>query len=296
SLEPDTSFVPIDAGWYTECKVNELDSLRAMSVTGLLPGLMPHALHLEGGNVIANGRHVFIGANVFDENQSPPDSLLSLLADIGGRPVVVIGDDRGEVPWGHVDMYLTPIDDRTILVASTWSGREALEESASAAPHSIGFNERIESAGLIGPSLDQIAARLESEGYVVHRLPGLLGVDQWMVTYNNVVLDHRGAERRVFMPVYGIPSLDARAGKTYERLGYEVCPVDVSGVFTSGGAVRCIVNVTRRCPGDAPAADDDTGGSIRRIRLPLLPRELDVDFGPVRVASRRPRVRLRTRF
>lgn len=117
-----------------------------------------------------------------------------------------------------------------------------------------------------------------------------------MVTYNNVLIDHRGADRRVFMPVYGIPSLDTRARETYEQLGYEVCPVDVSQVFTNGGAVRCIVNVTRRCPDDMPSEGDADGGSIRRIRLPLLPRELDVDFGPMRVAQRRPHVRLRTRF
>ena len=291
SFETGTSFVPVDAGWYSDCKINELESHRAMAATRLVPDLMPHAIHLEGGNVIGNGRHVFIGANVFDENESSPDSLLSLLTDIAGRPVVVIGDDRGEVPWGHVDMYLTPIDDQTILVASTWSGRAALlEESASGAPPLFELNEQIEPAGVIGPCLDQIAARLESEGYIVHRLPGLLGVDEWMVTYNNVLIDHRGDDRRVFMPVYGISALDARARETYERLGFEVCPVDVSQVFRNGGAVRCIVNVTRRCPDDMPPAVDAEGGSIRRVRLRRVPRALDMDLGPLRVVQGRPHV------
>ncbi len=98
------------------------------------------------------------------------------------------------------------------------------------------------------------------------------------------------------MPVYGIPSLDTRARETYERLGYEVCPVDVSQVFRNGGAVRCIVNVTRRCPVGTPSAGDADGGSIRYIRLPLSPRDLDVGSGPVRVTQRPPHGRLQARF
>ena len=35
-----------------------------------------------------------------------------------GRPYVLVGDGQHLTPWCHVDMYLTPVDDETVLVAS----------------------------------------------------------------------------------------------------------------------------------------------------------------------------------
>ena len=44
-----------------------------LSLAGLLPGMFSSPLHLEGGNVVSNRRHVFVGDNVIDENVDIPD-------------------------------------------------------------------------------------------------------------------------------------------------------------------------------------------------------------------------------
>jgi hypothetical protein len=67
-----------------------------------------------------------------------------------------------------------------------------------------------------------------------------------MVTYNNVLLEQRGRQKIVYMPVYGVPALDRGSERIYRGLGFEVKTIDVSQIFELGGAVRCLANVTER--------------------------------------------------
>jgi hypothetical protein len=81
----------------------------------------------------------------------------------------------------------------------------------------------------------------------VLRVPALVEApDEWMVTYNNVIMDHRDQRNIVYMPTYDIPELDRAAAAIYLGLGFEVRTIDVSKVYASGGAIRCLVNVTER--------------------------------------------------
>ena len=98
-------------------------------------------------------------------------------------------------------------------------------------------------------SFESIARKIARCGYRVVHLPALVDQQQsWMVTYNNVLIDCRGGSCTVYMPVYRIPNLDQAAEAIYRNLGFEVKTVDVSGIYQLGGALRCIVNVTRRRP------------------------------------------------
>jgi len=54
----------------------------------------------------------------------------------------------------------------------------------------------------------------------------------------------------VLMPTYDFPALDDYAAKVYTNLGFEVSRIDVSSLYENGGAIRCIVNVSRRRPPD----------------------------------------------
>ena len=77
-------------------------------------------------------------------------------------------------------------------------------------------------------------------------MPLLQGGDDWMITYNNVLIDRRDEFDVVYMPVYHVPELDRAAARVYRDLGFEVRLVDVSEIFRMGGALRCVANVTRR--------------------------------------------------
>jgi hypothetical protein len=66
------------------------------------------------------------------------------------------------------------------------------------------------------------------------------------MNYNNVLMERRGGRRIAYMPVYRYHRIDRAAAKVYESLGFEVRPVDASGIYRGGGALRCVVNVTAR--------------------------------------------------
>jgi hypothetical protein len=66
------------------------------------------------------------------------------------------------------------------------------------------------------------------------------------VTYNNVVMETRGGETTVWVPVYGVPELDEAGLQAWRTLGVTVRPVDVSRIYRYDGSLRCLVNVLRR--------------------------------------------------
>jgi hypothetical protein len=236
-------------------KRNEAALGAALATTDRRPGPMRDELVIEGGNVVANIRHVFVGANVFDDNADTghdPDAIRRVLARELGNDLVLLRDFQGTVPWCHVDMYLTPLDERTVLLASPALGAAALdwdEIDNGNAPGIETMTDEIDDSPDIAKRFESIAFALEALGYRVRFAPALAGLDEnWLVTYTNVLTERRGRRRIVYMPVYEIPSLDRLAARIYRRRGFEVRTVDVSGIFSLGGALRCIANVTRRDP------------------------------------------------
>lgn len=253
-------FVPTAHFSYDTEKQNDLVLSSLLWQTGLVPGVTLNAFHLEGGNVVSNRRQVFVGANAFDDNTHRFRSEASMFAELGrifGRPVVAIQAKDGNTPWIHTDMYLTPIDSRTILVSSPSEGCRLLDgQSSFTIPHrdrqvQVDFDV-LAPDSLRQTQFDDVADQLASLGYQVIRMPSLINVEKdWMVTYNNVLMDYQNGQRVVFMPIYHIPELDHAAAQIYRALGFEVRPVDVSPIFQLGGAIRCLANVTRRLPYEA---------------------------------------------
>jgi len=205
-------------------------------------------LHVEGGNVVSNRRHVFVGSNALRDNPNVASAseLRRTLARTFGREVVLVDDGHGAVPWPHVDMYLTPIGDDTLLVGSPAMGLDLL---ATCDENRLPKGVRAERQAPDGRRFDAVARRLERLHYRIVRLPALTKGNSWMVTYNNVLIDDSGDRRTVYMPIYGIPILDEAAADVYQRLGYQVRRIDASRISRLGGAVRCMANVTlRRTP------------------------------------------------
>ncbi len=116
--------------------------------------------------------------------------------------------------------------------------------------------ERLEADGRSGDRLDvdgelalatdlepfrAVIAQLEAAGLDVVRLPLWPSDRPWVwLSYDNVLMETREGQLRVWLPTYGEPVLDAAAVATWEALGAEVLPVDVRPVFRLGGSVRCL--------------------------------------------------------
>jgi N-dimethylarginine dimethylaminohydrolase len=250
-------FVPTAHATYDPEKQNDLVLTSLLWSTGLVPSVALTSMHLEGGNVVSNRRHVFVGANAFEDNEHRFASEEGLFAELGrlfGRPTIAIQGQDGGVPWIHTDMYVTPIDSKTVLVASPVLGCDLLPDRKTILAVNRGKQVTVEFDTVSADSgrqqrFDDVARQLTDLGYQVIRMPALINVQKdWMVTYNNVIMDYQDGQRVVYMPVYNIPEMDQAAAQTYRALGFEVKPIDVSAIFQLGGAIRCLANVTRRLP------------------------------------------------
>jgi N-dimethylarginine dimethylaminohydrolase len=248
--QASASFVPQPQQSYDHEKRNDLRVARLLHACGWAPPALALRLHLEGGNVVSNQQHVFVGWNAVDENGSYDltESLDQELRAIFGREYILVGNDFGEVPWCHVDMYLTPLGTDTVLVANPIFG-EALVNRLLDENELFDSPLCFSSADELQVRFDEVASSICAEGYEVRRLPALVSTfDGWMISYNNVVQEDRGGQKIVYMPIYQIAPLDAVAAAIYEGLGCEVRTVDVSRIYPLGGALRCVVNVIQRRP------------------------------------------------
>jgi N-dimethylarginine dimethylaminohydrolase len=164
----------------------------------------------EGGNIVVGYRHVFIGANTIlgnaEELSLSPQRVAKELAAELGRPPLVVGP--APQPVGHLDMMLTPLDDRTLMLADPGWGADLAEEQLRSAPGDVEAFERscqqqffgdpairrlrdregkvvtapdlvgrtpaaVQASRDIARQLDDLAQELARWGYRVHRVPFL---------------------------------------------------------------------------------------------------------------------------
>ena len=250
---PAPSFIPLNFEEGEEEKTNEIRMIPRLWNSRSPQRPTMGVLRMEGGNVVSNRRHAFVGVNVLMDNAHLGVSDRRLAREISrtlGVPVVFVGCAAGEVPYEHVDMYLTPLDDRTVLVGCTRLAQSLMtrRRAGRLSRSSAGWvYEDMDVSEETADLLDAVAEQVESLGYEVVRTPLIIDAErQWVVTYNNVVLDRRLGRNTVYLPMYRIAFLDRAGEDIYRRLGLEVRKIDVSGIFDLGGAVRCVVNVTRR--------------------------------------------------
>ena len=245
------TFVPVASWLYEPEKSNDLLLQDILHEARLAHTVMNSPLHVEGGNVVSNMRHVFFGSNLLSENSELPESRLAVeLNRLLGRAYLSVGDESGKVPWCHIDMYLTPISEDAVLVASPrfaceffsdYDDWEDDDEYCDELPGSVCPSDTLQN------QFDGVAALMQRNGYKVYRIPAIVNVpDQWMITYNNILLDQHNEQRVAYIPVYDIPALDRTALAIYRGLGFEVRTVDVSAIYERGGALRCIANVMQR--------------------------------------------------
>lgn len=168
------------------------------------------SLSFEDGNVVAGGRHVFIGADTILQNARQ----LGITRDEASRAferqfgigTLIIGP--APQPVAHIDMILTPIDDENLLLADPGWGARIMDAELRKHPQGVREFEkacvdyyfgdpsiasivsakgrRIKRPDIVGTSakavaetraidrqLDTLADRLRRWGYKVHRVPYL---------------------------------------------------------------------------------------------------------------------------
>ncbi len=181
---------------------------------------LDHAsLTFEGGNLVADETHVFIGANTvrynaLEKNLDETEVVRRFQQELG-KPVIVVGP--APQPIGHVDMMLTPLGGQRLLLADPgWGARlaqedleqdpaavlaferrsennffglpdvtelTALDGSAIRAPQIEGSSQlAITDSRAIAGALDQLAASLQQLGFDVMRVPYLQRNLEWPET------------------------------------------------------------------------------------------------------------------
>lgn len=168
------------------------------------------SLAFEGGNIVADSDHVFVGANTVRYNAfklglSEPEVVERFEHELG-RPVLVVGPLPQ--PIAHIDMMLTPLGNKRLALADPAWGADVAEKELAEAPARVEAFERqceqiylgvpttqelrdaqgrvirppqvagqtrraIEQSRAIAPSLDRLAQELGACGYEVLRIPYL---------------------------------------------------------------------------------------------------------------------------
>lgn len=221
-------------------------------VPDLMCGALEHVrcralpFYFEGGDLIADDRHVFVAATLLERNapltEARREELLRQLGEELGRDVVPIGRVGADVPDHHIGMYLTPLGDGRVAVASPDLGARLYR----ALPLEDQTLELLDDAAAFEP-FARVADDLRGHGFTVVEVPLLLtATPRVYVSYNNALLERRDGVGVVYMPVYGIDALDRAAGDVFRDLGWRVEPVRVGNVYTYTGSLRCLVGVVSR--------------------------------------------------
>lgn len=208
----------------------------------------PLPFFFEGGDLLADDDVAFVSANFLARNQPEDidnrDALLRRLSTTLARRVFTVGDTSGDVPDHHIGMYLTPLGSGTVAVGDPDLGLSMLDREPG---HDTMQRPDIQRDAQAYEPFRQVIARLEAGGFDVVRIPMLLTTTpRVFVTYNNAILEQRGDEKRIYMPVYDIPFLDAAATRAFEKQGWKVFPVRVDRVYQLTGSLRCLVGIVSR--------------------------------------------------
>jgi len=182
---------------------------------------------LDGGNILSNGKGLFLATTtLLSENQAGgfDETLLreSLRSYLGCEHLVMLEPLAGE-RTGHVDMFATFTDSRTIVVASCDSETDP------------------ENASILDQNAASLAAIPAPYGPLrVVRIPMPSRGDGVWRTYNNVIF----ANSVLLMPTYRGVDLE-RERVAIRRFcevlpNWEVVGIDASGIIQMDGALHCI--------------------------------------------------------
>lgn len=193
-------------------------------------------LMFDGGDVYATAGILFANHAMVEKNVparfGTQEELKKFLEREMGKKVVIF---REGTPTHHIGMFITPLSDTTIV-----AGDPALATGL------IDFPDADFSEGTV-KKFHEAIAQLEELGFTVIRTPLIpTKKEKVYVTYNNSIIEERGSKKIVYLPAYGIGTLDSLAAGVWKQAGFEVRPIRVKSVHHLGGTIHCMVNVLDR--------------------------------------------------
>lgn len=209
-------------------------------------------LDFDAGDFAITGGRLLVDANLVGKNAGrgldTPAKLAQALDRMFRMKVAVLGERAGDVPRHHLSMYLTPLTDGAVLLGDPREGRALVGEGFVPGEDSPDSGERLRAD--FSPDVlaryDRAAKDLAAAGFKVVRIPTVPFDDKTYLAYTNGVFETRDGKKVAWMPVFGLPALDARAAQVYRELGWEVRPVPSRAAFPYHGTLGCLVNVLAR--------------------------------------------------
>jgi hypothetical protein len=198
-------------------------------------------LWFDGGDFVADRHTVFVAGRMIERNVNrtvaDTDELVAELKQWLGRRVVLLHD----APPYHAGMYMMPIGRRRMLV-----GDPSLIEPSTMGHSDVPWDRTAATQA----QFDSVARACEQAGYTVTRIGVAISTDgRTYLTPLNVILDARGEQPTVYMPVFDQQDhLNQHAGDTWRAAGYRVVPINCTTSYRHFGSLRCLVNVIRRGP------------------------------------------------
>lgn len=205
---------------------------------------------------------------VVGENQ-PSVPHLDLIVTPLGKKRVAIADSRqgAELAEALMQTSAAEISNFERQCENLFFGRADIQQlqdvrgNCISRPELVNHTHRaVRASLLIADELDALSQDFIDLGYQVLRVPALIpdlkpqltesGQEKPgypFLTYNNVLLEERDGKAIVYLPQYGLPTMDTAAVECWEKLGYEAKPID--GFATSsmyGGSLRCCTKVLSR--------------------------------------------------
>ena len=208
-------------------------------------------LVFEGGDLTATATHVFATALLRERNRGGDlydvDALRAWLRRHTGKTPIILGDVLADVPGHHIGMFVTPLDDRRVLVGDADLGI-ALFDSSDSDPARLPL--AIDRSEGTLQRFRNVADELRAHGFEVIAVPLVpLSDGLTYVTYNNALLEHREGALHAYLPQFGFAALDEAGRAAYAEAGVVVHDIRVRNVYRHNGTVRCLVNIVSREPG-----------------------------------------------
>lgn len=192
------------------------------------------------------------------------DSVLTLLPAPRGGPSAIAGRPSGTSGRPAVALVASLAAGRALLAALTAEDWQALRRGYDLAPAggelaaALGAAQQTPTAARLDGFLDLVAAHLASQGFRVERLPlltvpvtllsdheGVAG-REFLLTWNNVVLETRGGRLRAEGFSSLLPAGDREARRAFTAAGcsLDLLPALVHSIVLNGG-YRCASNHLR---------------------------------------------------
>ena len=135
------------------------------------------SLSFEGGNIVSDEHYVYVGANTIRfnairENRSEAE-IADILKEELGKPVIVIGPLPQ--PVGHIDMMLTPLGNKHLLLADPAWGARLAEQNLINLPEQVEAFEKQCEQNFFGHS--DIKQVTNHDGEII-RPPKIVGATQ----------------------------------------------------------------------------------------------------------------------